>query len=144
MLRQAGVDTIVEGMKKTVASSISSGTSHFVDFREGGIEGVDMMVSAMKDFPGTGIVMARPSGTAGDEGELDSEIEQILSKAHMLDNALWVNDSCDKCGICVRVCPVENITLSKTESPGPTWLHKCINCLACYHHCPQESIQFGK
>ncbi len=67
-----------------------------------------------------------------------------LSKAHMLDKDLWVDDKCDNCGICEDVCPVDNIKFSKSKSPGPTWQHHCINCLACYHHCPQEAIQLGK
>jgi formate hydrogenlyase subunit 6/NADH:ubiquinone oxidoreductase subunit I len=66
-----------------------------------------------------------------------------LSKAHLLDKDLWVNDECDNCGICERVCPVDNIELDNSKSPGPTWRHRCINCLACYHHCPQEAIQLG-
>ena len=67
-----------------------------------------------------------------------------LSKAHMLDEALWIDDKCDNCGICESVCPVDNIKSSKSEFPGPTWQHCCINCLSCYHHCPQEAIQLGK
>jgi NAD-dependent dihydropyrimidine dehydrogenase PreA subunit len=62
----------------------------------------------------------------------------------MLDEALWVDEKCDSCGICMRVCPVDNILMSQSESPTPVWQHKCVNCLACYHHCPKEAIQFGK
>jgi ferredoxin len=65
-----------------------------------------------------------------------------LSKAHRLDEALWVDDQCDHCGICEKVCPVGNIESSK--STGPAWQHNCINCLACYHHCPRAAIQLGK
>jgi NAD-dependent dihydropyrimidine dehydrogenase PreA subunit/flavodoxin len=65
-----------------------------------------------------------------------------LSEAHMLDKVLWVDKRCDGCGICVRVCPVGNIELS--ESATPVWRHDCANCLACYHHCPQEAIQLGR
>jgi NAD-dependent dihydropyrimidine dehydrogenase PreA subunit len=67
-----------------------------------------------------------------------------LSRAHMLDRDLWVDERCDSCGICVRVCPVGNIKLSQSGSPALVWQHNCINCLACYHHCPQEAIQLGK
>ena len=69
-----------------------------------------------------------------------------LSKDHMLDEILWRDDRCDNCGICEKVCPVDNITLTKSDaySSGPIWQHRCINCAACYHHCPKESIQFGK
>ena len=63
------------------------------------------------------------------------------SKAHMLDEPLWVDERCDGCGICETVCPVDNIRLVESR---PTWQHGCINCAACYHHCPKESIQLGK
>ncbi|MBN1673737.1 MAG: hypothetical protein JXR37_22005 [Kiritimatiellae bacterium] len=26
----------------------------------------------------------------------------------------------------------------------PSWLHRCEQCLACLHWCPQEAIQVGK
>jgi formate hydrogenlyase subunit 6/NADH:ubiquinone oxidoreductase subunit I len=67
-----------------------------------------------------------------------------LSKAHMLDRYLWVDEKCDGCGICAQVCPVGNINLSHSEPPTPIWQHNCANCLACYHHCPKDAIQLGK
>ena len=67
-----------------------------------------------------------------------------LSKVHKLDKYLWVDEKCDSCGICACVCPVGNIELSHSESPTPVWQHNCVNCAACYHHCPKEAIQLGK
>lgn len=60
----------------------------------------------------------------------------------------WVSDkdyhttgACVGCGECVRVCPVENITL---EEGHPRWHGSCLQCEACYHYCPQNAVQFGK
>lgn len=56
----------------------------------------------------------------------------------LADNSFQVNDNCNACGTCVRVCPVVNIKLVDDK---PVWLHHCENCLACYHWCPQDAIQ---
>lgn len=53
----------------------------------------------------------------------------------------WVEDKCDGCGICVKVCPVKNVRLIEGK---PKWRYKCEQCLACLQWCPQEAIQFGK
>ena len=64
-----------------------------------------------------------------------------LSLAKKLDSSFWVNDSCTKCGTCVRICPTGNISL---EYENPRWHGDCINCAACYHHCPENAICLGK
>ena len=50
---------------------------------------------------------------------------------------------CVECGICVNVCPVDNI--KGGSGFKPEWLHNdlCTTCFACYHHCPQHAIEFG-
>ena len=58
-----------------------------------------------------------------------------------MDRSFWVDEKCNGCGICKKICPAGNIDL-----PGdrPTWLHHCEQCLACIQWCQQEAIQFGK
>jgi NAD-dependent dihydropyrimidine dehydrogenase PreA subunit/protein involved in ribonucleotide reduction len=53
------------------------------------------------------------------------------------DNRLSVDSSCNGCRICESVCPAENIKVSEK----PEFLHHCIECLACTHHCPQNAIR---
>lgn len=50
-------------------------------------------------------------------------------------------DNCISCGVCQEVCPIDNITLVNGR---PQWQHHCFCCMACYHHCPQNAIQYGK
>ncbi len=52
-----------------------------------------------------------------------------------------VDDKCDGCGVCVKVCPVDNIELAGGK---PEWGMVCEQCLACLQWCPQEAIQIGK
>ncbi|GAH22240.1 unnamed protein product [marine sediment metagenome] len=56
------------------------------------------------------------------------------------DKSFYANENCTNCGICESVCPVNNIVLTEGL---PQWQHKCQQCLACIHFCPEKAIQFG-
>jgi len=58
-----------------------------------------------------------------------------------MDKDFWVDEKCNSCGICVRVCPAKNVVL---EAGKPVWQHRCEQCLACIQWCPEKSIQYGK
>ncbi len=58
-----------------------------------------------------------------------------------MDKKFWVDDKCNHCGICSKVCPAGNIEMIDEK---PSWLHRCEQCLACLQWCPQEAIQYGK
>ena len=57
------------------------------------------------------------------------------------DNMFNVSDSCTGCGICAKVCPAKNITLSDGR---PVFRHRCEHCIACVHCCPAAAIDYGK
>ena len=57
------------------------------------------------------------------------------------DSKYHVTEACIHCSKCVNVCPLQNITL---ENGKPTWHGNCTICMACYHHCPVNAIQYGK
>ena len=63
------------------------------------------------------------------------------NKHLITDTKFWVDDkACIQCGLCQKVCPVDDI-----KGTPPVWLHneRCTNCLACYHHCPAHAIHWG-
>ncbi len=70
----------------------------------------------------------------------NSSYERFIATVNSLDATYKVDDSCNGCGDCVKVCPVENIVLRKGK---PTWLHHCQQCLACINWCPVRAIQYG-
>ena len=53
-----------------------------------------------------------------------------------------VTNTCISCGLCVKVCPENNIHLNNKKQPE--WSDQCVQCLACIHRCPEHSIEYGK
>jgi ferredoxin len=50
------------------------------------------------------------------------------------------DEKCDGCGICMKICPVDNIEMIDNR---PSWSNHCASCFACLQWCPKESIQAG-
>lgn len=57
-----------------------------------------------------------------------------------LDTLFTATDACTSCGLCQKICPVNNIQL---ENGKPVWLHHCEHCVACISWCPTTAIQYG-
>ncbi len=57
------------------------------------------------------------------------------------DKKYRATDACVGCGLCAKVCPLQNITI---ENGKPCWNGNCNHCEACYHYCPQNAVQYGR
>ncbi|MCH4886420.1 4Fe-4S ferredoxin [Acidaminobacter sp. JC074] len=55
----------------------------------------------------------------------------------LCDQAFTVEDHCTKCQVCMKVCPVNNITVGD----GVFFKGECIRCYACTQNCPQNAIR---
>jgi ferredoxin len=51
-----------------------------------------------------------------------------------------VDDKCNKCGVCAKVCPAKNISVDEKIA----FESKCEGCLACLHFCPQNALHHKK
>lgn len=56
------------------------------------------------------------------------------------DEQYTIEDYCNLCGVCKKVCPVNNITVEEHVE----FHHQCIGCFACTHNCPQGVIRFER
>ena len=52
----------------------------------------------------------------------------------------YANDKCIGCGKCVRLCPVNCITMVEGK---PKWEEKCAHCMSCIGNCPVGAIGYG-
>lgn len=63
-----------------------------------------------------------------------------FSQFPTLDRNFTVNEKCNGCNTCERVCPVGNIQMTDNR---PEWQGSCEHCLACIQWCPKEAIQYS-
>ena len=72
-------------------------------------------------------------------------IGEFFVKKLISDKSFHVTEErCTGCGICIKACPVGN--MEGGHGALPQWKHtgRCLTCFACYHHCPQHAIEFGR
>lgn len=88
--------------------------------------------------PATSIVL-------GNWPKVNSRVLGSLFSKYLVTDRLFSVESklCSKCGKCYSVCPVRNIV--RNDGGKPVWKRDgtCIACFSCYHHCPQNAIQYG-
>ena len=71
--------------------------------------------------------------------------QQLMYKGFMhfvpnMDKHFSVSNACTHCGICKKVCPVNNIDFLQDKQP--CFNHHCEQCLACIQHCPAKAINY--
>lgn len=65
-----------------------------------------------------------------------------LFKRRGINTKKWrVGELCISCGLCMRACPVNNISCD--ENGRPLWGNNCLSCCACFHTCPRRAIEYG-
>lgn len=61
---------IIDAMKKSMWDMFESGTTHFIDYREGGIKGVELLRKASKNLPVTPVILSRDDSFYGQNPDL--------------------------------------------------------------------------
>lgn len=65
-------------------------------------------------------------------------VNKFILTSLVKDRTFKVDKNCNTCGLCAKVCPVDNITVSKE---GVKWHGKCESCWGCINWCPKEAVQ---
>lgn len=55
----------------------------------------------------------------------------------LADRSYFTDENCNGCGICAKICPVNDIKMTNNK---PVWQNHCESCLACVNYCPQMAI----
>jgi len=64
----------------------------------------------------------------------------VWCKFKLTAKAFYTTDQCIGCGKCVKLCPLNNISLRDGK---PLWGDRCTHCMACIGNCPAEAIEYG-
>jgi ferredoxin len=64
----------------------------------------------------------------------------FLESIQLMDSGFSADEKCNACGVCSRICPVNNVMMKDGK---PSWQHQCEQCFACLQWCLLEAIQFG-
>ena len=70
---------------------------------------------------------------------LDFYYHLWAKKIPELDKNFVVSQTCISCGVCKKICPVQNIQLHDGK---PEFNHHCEQCMACIQFCPEKAINF--
>lgn len=78
-LANADDDELIEAMKSSMWDMVNSGTTHFIDYREGGIKGIKLLKEASKDIPIKPIILGRDDSFYGDDPDL-TKVKKAIKK----------------------------------------------------------------
>ena len=69
-LANADDEELISAMKSTMWEMVEGGTTHFIDYREGGIHGVELLREAAEDIPIKAVILGRDDSFYGDDPDL--------------------------------------------------------------------------
>ena len=69
--------------------------------------------------------------------------EDPKAEAASADKSLKCDDTCVFCGICVKKCPAEAITVDRGEKKWEVDNEKCTRCGLCVEDCPKKSLSIA-
>lgn len=64
----------------------------------------------------------------------------VWCKYKLRSKDFYSTEACIGCGKCVKLCPLNNITL---KDKAPLWENHCSHCMACIGNCPTRAIEYG-
>lgn len=65
--------------------------------------------------------------------------KKIADDTRVWDKDFSVNENCNGCSICSKVCQVNNIKMNNNK---PNFQHNCQRCMACIQYCSKNAIRY--
>ena len=122
-LANATDDELIDAMKQSMWDMVRSGTTHFIDYREGGIDGIKLLKKASKDIPIKPIILGRDDSFYGDDpdlGKVRTAIRKILKIADGIAPSGFGEITEDVARIIVEECEkqskISSIHVAESES----------------------------
>ena len=72
---------------------------------------------------------------------MSGPVNPLFYSCFVKDRAFTAGSACTGCGLCVKRCPTNNISL---QNGRPVWGGSCTHCMACICRCPAEAVEYGK
>ncbi len=141
-LASAGDEELIESMKSSMWDMVNSGTTHFIDYREGGIKGVKLLKEASKDIPIRPIILGRDDSFYGEDpdlGKVKKAIHKLLKIADGIapsgfgeitdEVARLISTECEKAGkiSSIHVAESESNQIESLNSFGKSEIEKGID-----------------
>lgn len=71
---------------------------------------------------------------------LSSFVNTVFYPVYVKSDSFYTTN-CKSCGLCEKLCPLNNIHLVDHK---PIWGDQCTHCMACIAKCPFKAIEYGK
>ena len=141
-LANATDEELIHAMQESMWDMVNSGTTHFIDYREGGIRGVELLRKACKDIPIKPIILGRDDSFYGDDpdlGKVKIAIRRLLKVSDGIapsgfgeitqDVANLIVDECSKQGkiSSIHVAESESNQIESLNEFNKTEIEKGIN-----------------
>ncbi|MDR1721915.1 MAG: amidohydrolase family protein [Methanobrevibacter sp.] len=82
-LSKCSDEEIISSMKESMWEMLSTGTTHFIDFREGGLKGIELLKEASKNIPINPTILGRDPifyDENGDTSQIKKTAEKLLNQ----------------------------------------------------------------
>lgn len=71
----------------------------------------------------------------------EEQLQKSIAKFPMTGKQYEVSDKCTACGVCIRICPVGNISMTNGKV---TFGDNCSQCMGCIQWCDNHAIDFQR
>lgn len=122
-LANAEDDELIQAMKDSMWDMVNSGTTHFIDYREGGIKGIKLLKEASKDIPIKPIILGRDDSFYGDDpdlGKVKAAVRKILKIADGIAPSGFGEITSEVASLiadeCSKNCKISSIHVAESES----------------------------